>query len=227
MAWNVDQVYKFMLFLIRKNNAGGLTAGEFFFAWNSEQAMYHQDVVGRWQARANGKQGASTGLILNETDISDLAPFTVTIPLTISAGTVAKPSDIIHVLAMRDNELNKVTFLTHGQIHEMLKSVIDPASNTAGSKKCYVVDSDNTYIFFPSTLQNAVLTYIAAVTDVVWNFTFDGAGRQIYSSSGSVQPKWSQNTVIEITKRALASVGIGFKDADFVQYGKSAQLTGN
>ena len=95
MSWSVDYIYNLYKRLARKNQAGGISANDFFYYWNTEQNMYHQDIVGRWQARANGKQGANTGLIENETILSELAPFTIASDLTITSGNADKPSDFI------------------------------------------------------------------------------------------------------------------------------------
>ena len=36
-----------------------------------------------------------------------------------------------------------------------------------------------------------------------------------------------ENDIIEITKRTLTGFGVSYKDKDFQQFGKSAQMTGD
>lgn len=229
MSWNVDQIYGFMRFLIRKNQAGGISANDFFYAWNAEQTAYHEDLLGHWQAHSNGKSGMNTGLILNETIMTKLAPFTIPVTIPIVAALVTKPEDLIYTLAVRINNA-KVTQVDASQKWSVLDDVIDPAS--VSTNTYYYTEYEDYYSLLPDTLPSGsatdvVLDYIAAVTDVVWGYTLDGDGRQVYDSATSVQPKWNQNTIIEITKRSLKTLGVSFKDQDFAQFGNSNIITGD
>lgn len=224
MAWSVDQIYSLSKFLIRKNQAGGISATDLFYSWNTEQRMYHQDLVGRWQARGNGKTGVNTGLIQNETILGSLAPFTKTTTLAIAAGIAPKPADFIFRLALRVGGI-KVDMINRDQIASVSDSVIDPASTT--DSKYYASETNAGYSFLPASLTSADLDYICDVTDIVWGYTLDGNNRQVYDAGTSVQPLWNNNDIIEITKRTLANFGISFKDSDFSQYGRTAQQSGD
>ncbi len=224
MKWSVDNIMKFTEKLTRKNQSGSISAGDLFYMWNSEQNMYWQDVVGRWQARANGKSGANTGLILNEVSLTDLAIFTIPVTLTVANGVADKPEDFEYRIALRVNGY-KCWFIRPDQIASVNGSVID--SPSVPNNQYYATEYEDYYSFLPNTITEAELDYIASPTDIVWAFTFDPEGRQIYNPGLSVQPKWSNSTVIEITKRALNNFGISWKDNDFVNAGKSAQATGN
>ena len=96
MSWDVNQIYECFKSLANKNQSGNINATRFFYAWNIEQAAYHNDIVGRWESRANGKQGMNSGLVRNELILSDLAPFTISTPLPIIAGEATKPSDFAY-----------------------------------------------------------------------------------------------------------------------------------
>ena len=43
----------------------------------------------------------------------------------------------------------------------------------------------------------------------------------------STQPKWRQNDIVLITKRALTNLGTSLKDADLSNVGRVAQKTGD
>lgn len=229
MSWSVNDIYQLSLKLTRKNQAGGISASDLFYMWNTEQNMYHQDIVGRWQARANGKQGANTGLIQNETIMGELAIFTIPAILTITAAEVTKPDDFIFRMAARINN-KKVTFINPDQKSSVNESVIDPPSTT---DNCYYgIEYEDYYYLLPTTLPTASITtmeldYVASCNDIKWGYTFDGNGRQVYNSGTSIQPKWNTSTIITITKRALTNFGISFKDQDFLNYGRTAQATGD
>jgi hypothetical protein len=70
------------------------------------------------------------------------------------------------------------------------------------------------------------LEYIAYPRDVLWGFTYDEEGRQVYNEGTSIQPQWDNMSCREITKRMLTNLGVVFKDPDFLNFGKSVQLTG-
>lgn len=224
MAWSVDLIFGYLKYQLNKNQSGGISAGDFFYAWNSEQYAYHEDLIGRWQARANGKEGINTGLVQNEATMTKLLPFTIPVTIPIAGGQGIKPTDHIYTLALRINDV-KVFQVDHDQIWAVKDDVIDPPSIADDSY--YYTEYLNYYSFLPTTVTSFDLDYVASCTDVVWGFTLDADNREIYDPSSSVQPKWNQNTIIEITRRALYSLGVHFSDQDFEQYGKSQIVTGD
>lgn len=222
--WNTDKIYKQSLFLCRKNNAGGISADNFFNAWNMEQNMYHTDIVGRWQNKNVSKEQGNTGLILNETILTDLAPFTIPVTLPVTSGKATKPDDFIFRISARISG-KKVIFINQGQITSVTASVIDPPSITDGVY--YGVQYEDYYSILPNTVTSMDLDYVAAPNDIKWAYTFGPDGEQVYNPGASIQPKWSDPTCLTITKRALTSFGISFKDNDFTQAGRFAQASGD
>lgn len=224
MAWNVDQIYGFVRFLIRKNQSGSISSTEFFYSWNSEQTQYFKDLKGRFQARNTGKTGANTGLIENETIETILSPFTKNTNINIVGGLGAKPSDFSYLLALRIGGY-EVRHINKNQIATVNDSEIDPPS--VADNSYYYTPYGSNYKFFPATVTQAEIDYIANPQDVVWAYTIDGSGRQVYNSAGSTQPQWLQDDIIEITKRTLKTFGVSYKDGDFAQFGNSVINTGN
>lgn len=222
--WDTGDIMKLVQKLTRKNQSANISAGDLFYNWNAEQMMYFQDVVGRWQAKSNGKSGVNTGLILNETSLGDLSAFTIPYSLEIADGKVDKPDDFEFRISLRVNG-KKVWFIRPDQIASVNDSVIDPPS--VADNMYYAVEYEDYYYFLPTTVTDAELDYIASPTDIVWAFDYDDEERQVYNEENSVNPKWQQSTIIEITKRVLNNFGISWKDADIANAGKSAQVTGN
>ena len=105
----------------------------------------------------------------------------------------------------------KVFPINKDEIYFTNDDVIDPPSTTDGTY--YRTEYGNNISILPSTTTgNITLDYIASPTDIVWAYTLDGNGRQVYSenggvgvtpTTGSVQPQWLQADIIEITKRVL------------------------
>lgn len=225
MPWDVNQIYNYTKFLTNKNQAGGISATDLFNAWNGEQAMYHQDLVGRWQKQSNTKTGIMSGLVEDEVTISALSPFIV--PLTsvaIAGGVAVKPADYISGVALRINGA-KVFSVSHDMVASVNDDVIDPAS--IADNKYYYTEYLNYFSFLPGTVTAYDLDYVAETTDVVWNYTLDANNRQAYTPLGSVQPKWNKSTTIEITRRTLYSFGLHFDSREFENFGQSNIQTGD
>ena len=224
MGLSVDYLYQFALKLIRKNQSGSISGGEFCDFWNDQQQAYMGDLLGRFQNRSNGKEGGNTGLILNESILTKLSPFIKPYSMTITDGVCDKPSDFIYRLALRINGYD-VYFINHGQIASVNNSVIDAPSITNNSY--YAVEYQDYYLFLPNTVTAASLDYVINPENVVWGFTYDVDGRQIYNSGTSVQPQWDNLSNMEITKRMLENIGISLKDKDFENFGNIVEATGN
>lgn len=181
MTWDVNVIYRFLLWLINKNQSGGVTAQDFFYAWNSEQSQYQSDLLGRWQNRSNGKTGANIGLIEDETIMTKLAPFTNNTSISVESGQAIKPTNYAYGLALRINNA-KVFNLTHDQKYAAIEDVIDPPSIVNNSY--YFLEYLNYFQILPSAATPLELDYIASAQDVVWAYTFDANNRQVYSPSG-------------------------------------------
>lgn len=224
MSTSVDYIFQFAKRIIRKNQAGGLGNEDFQLMWNGESRSYMDDLLGRFQARNNGKTGMNTGLIEDETIMQKLSPFINPAAITITGGAADKPEDFIYRLAMRINGKD-VYKINHNQIATVNDSVIDPPSETTNTY--YFVEYLGYYSFLPNTVTAADLDYITTPKKIIWGYTWDSQGRQIYNQGLSVQSQWDNNSNIEITKRMLKSLGISFKDTDFVNFGQSVITTGN
>lgn len=225
MSWSVDDIFSFLKYQIRKNQAGGFRSSDLFYAWNSEQSSYQSDLLGRWQRASNTKEGSNTGLIENETIMTKLACVTQTVTLTVLTGNATKPTDFIYSLALRINNA-KVFQVDHDSIWSVLQDVIDPPS--IANNTYYYSEYQNYYALLPATVTSLQLDYIQVAPDINWAFTYDGAGRQVYDPGpSSIQPVWGQGSIVEITKRCLNTLGISFKDQDFEQFGDKTIQTGN
>jgi len=227
--WTVNDILNLTKFLMRKNQSGSISAKDLFYAWNSEQTAMFQDLTGRWQARNTGKSGQNTGLIENETILTKLTPFTTTASLTITSGDADKPTDFVYRLAFRINGYDCFK-INHNQIANVNAGVIDPPSIT--DNKYFFVEYEDYFYILPHSLPTVAITtaeldYLTQPVDVVWGFTYDSDGRQVYNAGTSTQPQWMMNEIVEITKRTLASFGVSYKDKDFDNFGKSAQVTGD
>lgn len=224
MPWSVDNIYSYSKFLTNKNQAGGISSMDLFNAWNGEQAMLHQDVVGRWQKQSNTKTGIMSGLIEDEVTISMLAPFIVPATIAVAGGMGFKPGDYIYGVALRINGA-KVFSVPHDTIYAVNDDVIDPPS--IPDNRYYYTEYLSYFLFLPSAVTTFDLDYVAETNDIIWGFTLDANNRQVYNPATSVQPKWNKNTVIEITRRTMKSFGLHFDSREFENFGESNIRTGD
>ncbi len=224
MQWTVENIYKFSLYLINKLQSAYVSPTDLFYAFNSEQRAYQSDLLGRFQARNNGKTGANTGISENEVVLTKLNPFTKPVTLSVASGVANKPTDFIYGLAARIDGF-EVYMINKGQIQFVTNSVIDPPSIL--DNVYYATEYQAYYQIWPSTVTEMEVDYISDPVDVVWGFTLDGQGRPVYNSATSVQPQWLNPDIIEITKRTLKSLGVRFSSQDFQNYANSVITTGN
>lgn len=224
MALSVDYAYNFSLDLMRKNQSGGLGNEAFEKFWNDAQGAYQDDLLGRFQARNNGKTGNNTGLIEDETVLQKLTPFISPLVLTITSGQSDKPTDFVYRTSLMINGYNCYK-INYNQRDAINHSVIDGPSVT--DNIYYFLEYENYYEFLPNTVTQATLDYVKTPPNVKWGFTYDADGRQIYNAGSSVQPLWDSNSAREITKRMFTDLGVSFKDADFENFGKTAVITGD
>lgn len=224
MALSVDYIYKYLLDLMLKNQAGGLGNEQFERYWNGEQAAYQNDLLGPFQARNNGKAGANTGLIQNETIMQKLTPFISKMVLLLASGTAKKPTDFIYRLSLQidDHDCKKINY---NQRATVLVSVIDPPS--AATQTYYFLEYEDYYEFLPSVVSDPVLDYIKTPPNIKWGFDFDADGQHIYNDGTSIQPLWNSNDCREICKRVMKTIGVAFKDNDFASFGNSVIKDGD
>lgn len=224
MPWSVNDILNYTKFLTNKNQAGGISSTDLFSAWNGEQAMLHQDLVGRWQKQNNTKTGIMSGLIEDEVTISALSPFIIPVTIGVAGGLGFKPADYIYGVALRINGA-KVFSVSHDMIWAVMDDVIDPPLIPDDSY--YYTEYLSYFSFLPATVTSFDLDYVAETTDIVWGFTLDGNNRQVYNPATSIQSKWNKNTTIEITRRTLKSFGLHFDSREFENFGQSNIQTGD
>lgn len=226
MAWNTGQIYDCMQFLTRKNQTGLIASSDFFYSWNIAQAEFMQDQTGRFQKNNNSKSGASTGLIENQAILTTLAIFFKTVSIGVAGGLAPKPGDFKYAMAIRETTTQtRVWTVAPDQWWSVIEDVIDPPSIEDGN--FYTKEIGSNFVLLPSTTASIDLDYCTSPSDINWASIPDAQGRPVYDPSNSVQPLWTSNTsIIEITKRALLSLGVSFHDQDFTDFGKSATITG-
>lgn len=224
MFLTVDYLFTFALNLIRKNQVGGYGNEQFEIDWHNAQLSLFSDLLGRFQAKNNSKEGANTGIIENETINQKLSVFTLPYDLTIEEGKADKPKDFVYRTSLMINgyDCHK---LNYNQRDSAVHSVIDPPS--ISENRYYFFEYEGYYEFLPNTVTVAVLDYIQVPSKIVWGFTYDSDGRMVYNEGSSKHPKWNIVDCMEITQRMMKTIGVSFKDKDFENFGQGVIATGS
>jgi len=218
----VDQVYSILKFIVRKNQLGSLPPAEFEYAFNTAQRNYYDFLVGRIEQYQYGRPVPRVGLSMTDNIVTRLMPFQKTSTQILSSGIVTKPSDINKLLAMYTPSNYRVYRIEEDRFAERMQDSIDPIDEN----NAFYIEEKSSYQVYPTTLTSVVIKYLTTPTDVKWNYTLDGNGRPVYTSTGSVQPTWLENDYDELIARAAKIIGVSLKEPNDVQYGNSVIQTG-
>jgi hypothetical protein len=80
--------------------------------------------------------------------------------------------------------------------------------------------------FNPINISTANLIYLKKPADMVWGYTLNGSGRQVYSEALSTNPEWYDTDMNEIIYLALSYIGVNLKDPEVSQFANIKTQTG-
>ena len=226
----VDQCYSILRFIVRKNQLGSLSPTDFQFAFNTAQRNYYDLLVGRIEQYQYGRPVPRIGLSMTDNVVSRLMPFESSSVLTIGSGltlasgllTATKPNGFNKLLVMYTASNYRVYRLEENRFAERIQDSIDPIDEA----NAFYVEQSTNWRIYPSTLSSLTLKYLTVPADVVWNYTTDGSGRPVYTSTGSTDPLWNNNDIDEIVARAAKIVGVSFKEGALTQFGEQVIAKG-
>lgn len=141
-----------------------------------------------------------------------LMPFkTDPLPITVgSNGKYTKPSNILHIDSLRilfEGSQREVRRFSDDRLANKLSSQYDPPTL---EYPIYV--EYKTYLqFYPISIGSALFVYLEDLVPSKWGYTIVN-GRPVYDEATSVQPKWNEDDVDEISYIALSDLGINMRD---------------
>ena len=218
----VDDAYRILRFIVRKNQLGSLSPQDFQDAFNTAQRNYYDFLIGRIEQYQYGSSKPRVGLGMTDNIISRLMPFYNEVNLPVFSGTVYKPSDLNKIYSIFTSNMYRVYRLEENRLSERIQDSIDPIDEA----NAFYVEGLATLKIYPTTLTTVNMTYFTSPYDVKWNYTLDGSGRPVYSSTGSVQPYWLVNDFDEIIARAAKLIGVSLKEPIDIQYGEQVIAKG-
>lgn len=223
----IDQVYKFVDFIIKKSNSGGyLTPDEFNLIINRAQIQYFNKLYGNQNDYRYDRPVPKIAYAITEKISNSLSPFlSDSTALVIDGnGQVNIPSDLFQTVSIThtiDNIEYEITRVEQDRIANNLSSYYDAPTSD------FPIYSQlrTKFQFYPKNLATASLFYLKKPTDMVWGYT-TVSGRPVYNSGTSVQPLWKDMDMNEIIYIALSYIGVNLKDPDVSQFAQLKTQTG-
>lgn len=218
----VDDVYRILRFIVRKNQLGSLKPQDFNDAFNIAQRNYYDFLIGRIEQYQYGKPVPRVGIGMTDLIVSKLMPFYNEQSLTISSGIANKPANANKIYTIISPNNYRIYRLEENRLPERLQDSIDPINEA----NAFYVEKKSTLKIFPTSITSATITFFNVPVDVKWAYTLDSNNRPVYSSSASVQPVWADNDYDEIIARAAKIIGVSLKEPIDIQYAEQVIAKG-
>lgn len=218
---DVNSMYQLMLYIINKNQTGYFSPDQFNLVINQAQQSYTSYLIGEFQSYQYGRPIARVEFGQNTIIRERLTPFiSAPVALTLNAGVAPYPSDYIAFDAMFWGQ-KRVRMVQQDHLYSYLESTIDPVATNPIA--LYI---DNGFEVYPTTATGLTLSYVKKPRTIVYGFTLNDEGRQVYSAGASVQPLWKDLDILQIIVRALAEVGINLQAQQVVAYSQNIKDRG-
>jgi hypothetical protein len=219
---DVNTIYEICKEIVGKNQNGYLDSDQFNLLINQAQTSYMAFLLGETQQYQYDKGKPRVDYSLNEDSRQRVMPFWAKETLSITNGSVNYPINYLQIDAMLNSaETDRIRYAAPNKWYSFVKSKIDPIA----TNPIYRL-TDTGFIFAPATLASATLWYISVPNEIVWNYTIDINGREVYNPSSSVDPKWYDTDIFEIIARALSMIGISLQSAAVMQYAAGVKTNG-
>ena len=177
---NVNDTYVLMQYILNKNQQGYLSPADFNNIINQAQRSYISYLIGSIQKYQYGRPTAAVELGNSVTVRQILSPVIKETQLSINAsGYCNYPSDYVLTDALLTLDFQRIRVAEQDKLYSFYNSQIDPV----GSWPIYVI-KDTGYQFYPVSLGNAKLSYVAEAPRIIWSYELDGNGRPVYSENG-------------------------------------------
>jgi hypothetical protein len=214
---DVNTVFNIWKLALAKNQQEGYgTRENFFLTINQGQRDYLDYLMGEYQKYQVRRPIAIVQFGQNERIRQSLAPLIYGALLNVnpSTGIAPFPSDYEYV----DNMWGQygyynIKFIQQNRLDPIIHSVIDPIAQNP----VFLIQHEG-FHFFPQTIGLTTLSYIRTPPSIVWGFTLDSNGREVYDPSTSQDPIWADTDIITVIVRALKIMGISLQVGAVNQY---------
>lgn len=221
----VDEVYRLVNYIMRKNQNGGITPSDFNNIINVAQNSYMNYLLGEFQKYLPGRPMAPAAFGQNEDIRQRLTPF-ITTPVTLTinpvTGVAPYPDSYQAQDAMYYGQYNRrVKYVQQDRLDGHVNSVINPIA----THPIYLQVQEGLQ-FYPANLGTAKFSYIKSPTTITWGSTTDIYDRRVYNPATSDDPAWYEQDMLDIIVRALAMIGVNLQLGAVQQYAQVIKTQG-
>jgi hypothetical protein len=216
MSYNVNDVYKLILYATSKNlQSGYVSPSDFNNVINIAQKSYSSYLLGNFQTYTPGRPISKVELGQNSVVRQRLSPTIYGYNLHIDvSGFAPYPGDYLQTDAMWSiYGYQRIRYVQQNYLQSVYNSTIDPYQ----TNPFYLIE-DVGFRFYPQSIGMSRLNYVRNPPDMVWGYTDDANGLPVYSSAKSTQPIWDDASILEIIVRSLAIIGVNLQLGVVQQY---------
>lgn len=219
----VNEVYELMKYIINKEQSGYLSPTEFNNNMNFAQNSYISFLLGTLQMYVPGRPIAKVELGQNSVVRQRLTPSIYEYNLTIDgSGYSPYPGDFLQVDAMWSiYGYNRIRWTDQDRWYSTYNSVIDPIA----TNPIYRI-RDIGLQFAPDNIGAAKMSYVRVPPAIIWGYTLDGNGVEVYDPATSADPIFDNTAILEIMARALRMSGVNLQAADVSNYAEQIKNIG-
>ena len=210
----INEVYNFLVYIIRKERNGFLTIDDFNRDIDRAQLEVFEDyyeMYGQTQKTHDAISNFKATYTFTQTDT----------PL----GVITFPDDYLHLRVVNtvtyDNttetaSLNPLRIVADDELTYALKSQIRPVSVTTPIG----LEQANSIQLYPKVPQAGEMLYFKRPIAPVYAYTLSGTGNRTvtYDAANSVQLQWLDVYINKIVAKTLTYVGINLNEAQLVQF---------
>lgn len=219
----IDEVYKLIQFIVKKEQQGYLTPDEFNSVINAAQNEFLSLLIGQVQSYQPGRANPRLAWSENESVRQKLTPLIKEANLSIdNSGFSGYPTDYQQADAMfNPYGIYRIRFAQQDSLFNYYRSAIDPVE----TNPFYLIKS-NGFQFYPTTLGYARLSYVSTPNQLTWAYVTNVYGLPIWDAGNSVNPQWYDVDMMDIIARALRIIGVSLQSNDVSQYANEIKNQG-
>lgn len=215
-----------MKYAVAKNNSQGfLTREDFYLIINSAQSQYLEHLVGEYEKYQLRRPIPVVAVGQSQRLRESIAPliYNVVLSPNTTTGIAAFPSDYESTDSMRTiYNFYRIRFVQQDSLFSNKNSVIDPPNT---DNPIYLIQHEG-FQFYPENIASARLGYLRTPPSIVWGYSVDSNGREVYNPATSQQPVWNDLDIFQIIVRALSLVGVNLQIGAVMNYANEIKTQG-
>jgi len=211
-----NTVYQILLYIVNKEQSGYITPDEFNdILMPQAQYSYAQYLMGEYQQYQYQRSQARIAWGQNQNVRESLTPIIYSTILNVDLNGISPyPGDYEKTDAMTTiYNYNRIRFASQDRLFSFMNSTVEPIA----TNPIYLV-KDIGFQFYPTTINQARLSYVRTPPPIYWGYTLDGDGLPVWNPATSIDPVWNNPDMLEIITRALKMTGVSLQIGAVTQY---------